>query len=92
MKPLNNFKGYCLATFVADGSDDEISRVIGRPRGEWKVNFEPLTIYPTVEGLIESIGETYNKKVHTICEVILHITGERVEVISYGLPKANRPE
>ncbi len=80
MKPLNNLKGYCLATFVKDGSNPELSNVVGKPRGEWRVD-NPLTIYGTAQELIESVGPGFDKRVHTICEVLIHLAGERVEVL-----------
>lgn len=90
MNQLNNYVGYVVATFVpredspdvAGTAGQALSNVVGRRSGEWRVSDEPLVIYPTVTDLIESIGPSFNKKTHLICEVIIHISGERVEIVS----------
>lgn len=79
--PLNNLKGFCLATFVKSADqDEEVSAIIGRPRGEWHVGW-PLTIYPTLQSLIDATPG-YSKKTHFVNEVIIHVIGERVEIVT----------
>ncbi len=79
--PLNNLKGFCLATFVKSADQPEgVSAIVGKPRGEWQVG-TPLTIYPTLQALIDATPG-YDKRTHAIDEVIVHIIGERCEIVT----------
>lgn len=80
MVDLNNLIGYCLSTPVrADNTPEGVSSVIGKPRLHWSAEF-PLVIYETPQQLIENTPG-YSKKTHFINQVIIHVLGERVEVI-----------
>lgn len=82
MKTINNFKGFCLVTPVPIEPEpaEEHSVVVGKKRFNWAAQ-EPVTIYSTLQELIDATPG-FNKKTHLVCEVIIHLVGERVEIVS----------
>lgn len=82
MKTINNFKGFCLVspvTIEPEPAEDH-SVVIGKKRFNWMAQ-EPVTIYSTLQDLIDATPG-FDKRTHFVCEVIVHLVGERVEIAS----------
>lgn len=86
MSNIQNFTGYCLIyRDAAQVPPSELSTIQTGAKWEQWQTLIPLVIYPTVEMLIEAVPD-FDKRKHIIGEVIVHLIGERVEILTVKFP------
>ncbi len=78
----NNYTGFVLIRREVDEVSSDVSNVVGKPRVTWHT-LTPMVIYPTIQELIDATPG-FDKRVHFIGEVIVHLLSERSEIISVG--------
>jgi hypothetical protein len=78
---IQNLQGYCLIYRDAKEIPAGLSSATSAQRWEQWQSLTPLVIYPTPQALIEAVPD-FDKKKHIIGQVIVHLIGERVEVVS----------
>lgn len=83
--PINNLQGYCLIYREPAQVPEGLSAPTGDQRWEAWQSLTPLVIYPSVDALIEAVPN-FDKRKHIIGHVIVHLIGERVEVVSIKFP------
>lgn len=81
---INNYTGYCLIYREPSEIPPGLSHVT-QPRFEQWQCVAPLTIYPTLQELIDATPG-FDKKRHIVGQVSVHLLAERVEVVSVKFP------
>ncbi len=77
---VNNYRGYILMRRETEELSPDVSNVVGKPRVSWHT-LTPMVIYPSLVELIEATPG-FDKRVHFVGEVIVHLLSERVEIVS----------
>ena len=78
---IQNQQGFCLIYRDTKEIPEGLSSATSAQRWEQWQSLTPLVIYPTVEMLIEAVPD-FDKKKHIIGQVIVHLIGERIEVVT----------
>lgn len=81
---IQNYTGYCLIYREPSQVPEGLSTMGSQKYEQWQTLI-PLVIYPTIEAMIEATPE-FDKKKHIIGQVIVHLIGERCEIVSIKFP------
>jgi len=81
---IQNYTGYCLIYRDTAEIPAGLSTVGSQRYEQWQT-LVPLVIYPTIDDLIEAVPD-FDKKKHIIGQTIVHLIGERCEIVSIKFP------